>query len=66
MDATRLWNVTKRFDGATAVNDLSLSIPAGSIYDFIGPNGSGKIFGTGLVMQGKADTFAEILRWVRA
>ncbi len=35
-------NVTKRFNGITAVNDLSLSVPTGSIYGFIGPNGSGK------------------------
>lgn len=34
--------VTKRFASVTAVDDLSLSIPKGSIYGFIGPNGSGK------------------------
>jgi ABC-2 type transport system ATP-binding protein len=35
-------SVTKRFESVTAVDDLSLSIPEGSIYGFIGPNGSGK------------------------
>lgn len=34
--------VTKRFASVTAVDELSLSIPQGSIYGFIGPNGSGK------------------------
>ena len=37
-----LRNVTKRFGGVAAVDSLSLDVPAGSIYGFIGPNGSGK------------------------
>jgi ABC-2 type transport system ATP-binding protein len=40
--AVRLLNVTKTFGRVTAVNDLSLEVPSGSIYGFIGPNGSGK------------------------
>ncbi len=40
--AVRLANVTKTFGNHTAVNDLSLQVPAGSVYGFIGPNGSGK------------------------
>jgi len=35
-------NLTKRFGGLTAVNDLSISIEAGEIRGIIGPNGSGK------------------------
>lgn len=35
-------NVTKRYGDFTAVNDVSFSIPAGSIYGFLGPNGAGK------------------------
>lgn len=35
-------NVTKKFGDFTAVNDLTLNVPKGSIYGFIGPNGSGK------------------------
>lgn len=42
MQAIEIRSVTKRFDGVTAVNDLSLGVPEGSIYGFIGPNGSGK------------------------
>ena len=34
--------LTKRYDGETAVSDLSLSIPAGDVYGFLGPNGAGK------------------------
>ncbi len=42
MDAIHLANVTKTFEGHVAVNDLSLTVPEGSVYGFIGPNGSGK------------------------
>jgi ABC-2 type transport system ATP-binding protein len=35
-------NVTKRFGDFTAVDGVSLSIPRGSIYGFLGQNGAGK------------------------
>ncbi len=35
-------NVTQRFGGLVAVNDLSFTIEAGSIVAMIGPNGAGK------------------------
>lgn len=37
-----LENVVKKYGDFTAVNDVSLSIPKGSIYGFLGPNGAGK------------------------
>ena len=40
--AVELSGVTKTFGTHTAVRDLDLVIPTGSIYGFIGPNGSGK------------------------
>ena len=36
-----LENVTKRFGDFLAVDDFSLSVPAGAIYGFLGPNGAG-------------------------
>jgi ABC-2 type transport system ATP-binding protein len=42
MDAVQISDVTKTFGAVTAVKDLCLNIPEGSIYGFTGPNGSGK------------------------
>ena len=50
-DAITLTGVTKRFNGTVAVDDLSLSVPAGSIYGFIGPNGSGKTTTLRMIMH---------------
>ena len=35
-------NITKRFAGHTAVHDLTLRVPTGSVYGLLGPNGAGK------------------------
>jgi ABC-2 type transport system ATP-binding protein len=41
--AIRTFDLTKRFrSGQVAVRDLSLTVPSGSVYGFLGPNGSGK------------------------
>jgi ABC-type uncharacterized transport system ATPase subunit len=42
MDAVQISRVTKTFGAVTAVDDLSLLVPEGSVCGFIGPNGSGK------------------------
>ena len=35
-------HITKRFTEHTALDDVSLEIPAGSVYGLLGPNGAGK------------------------
>jgi len=42
MSAVEISDVTKTFGDVTAVDNLSLTVPEGSVYGFIGPNGSGK------------------------
>lgn len=42
MNAIEIRNLTKRFGEKLAVNELNMTVPAGSIYGFIGENGSGK------------------------
>jgi ABC-2 type transport system ATP-binding protein len=41
-DAIRIANLVKRYGQTLAVDDLSLSVPQGSMFGFLGPNGSGK------------------------
>ena len=35
-------NVTKRFEGFAALQDLTMTVPTGAVYGLVGPNGSGK------------------------
>ena len=42
-DALKLVNLTKKFpNGVTAVDNVSLTVPHGSVYGFLGRNGAGK------------------------
>jgi ABC-2 type transport system ATP-binding protein len=41
-DAIRITNLVKRYGQSLAVENLSLSVPKGSMFGFLGPNGSGK------------------------
>ena len=42
MDILQIENVTKRYSAHTALDNVSLSVPQGSIYGLLGPNGAGK------------------------
>jgi ABC-2 type transport system ATP-binding protein len=51
MNAVEIEKVTKTFGKVIAVNDLSLAVPSGSVYGFIGPNGSGKTTTLRMIMN---------------
>jgi len=51
MNAVEIDHITKTFGKVTAVDDLSLNVPGGSVYGFIGPNGSGKTTTLRMIMN---------------
>jgi len=51
MEIIELRQVTKNFGTVTAVKNLDLKVPAGTIYGFIGPNGSGKTTTIRMIMN---------------
>src|SRR5688572_28743675 len=51
MTAVRIEQVTKSFGQHVAVRDLSLEVPEGCIYGFLGPNGSGKTTTLRMIMH---------------
>ena len=51
MNTVEIQNITKTFGKHTAVDDLTLAVPKGSIYGFIGPNGSGKTTTLRMIMN---------------
>jgi ABC-2 type transport system ATP-binding protein len=51
MHAVAIHEVTKTFGAHTAVDSLSLQVPTGSVYGFIGPNGSGKTTTLRMIMR---------------
>src|SRR5687767_6306262 len=50
-DAIVLSDVSKSYGRVKAVEGLSLGVPRGSIYGFIGPNGSGKTTTLRMIMN---------------
>jgi ABC-2 type transport system ATP-binding protein len=51
MNVVEIENVTKTFGEVRAVDSLFLNVPRGSIYGFIGPNGSGKTTTLRMIMN---------------
>ncbi len=51
MNVVEIEHITKTFGSVRAVHDLSLCVPQGSIYGFIGPNGSGKTTTLRMIMR---------------
>lgn len=51
MNVVKINNITKTFGRIRAVDGLSLAVPEGSIYGFIGPNGSGKTTTLRMIMN---------------
>jgi ABC-2 type transport system ATP-binding protein len=49
--ALLLDNVSKRFGATAAVDNLSLRVPAGTVYGFLGPNGAGKTTTIRMIMN---------------
>jgi len=49
--AVELHEITKAFDGRRAVDELTLTVPTGCVYGFIGPNGSGKTTTLRMIMR---------------
>lgn len=50
MAVLQINQLTKRFGGITAVDNLSLSVEAGTVLGLLGPNGSGKTTTLGLIL----------------
>jgi len=42
LNAIETSGLTRSFDGRVAVEDLTLAVPAGTVFGFLGPNGAGK------------------------
>lgn len=67
MHAVELASVTKTFGEVTAVDDLCLAVPPGSVFGFIGPNGSGKTTTIRMIVnifypdRGKVSVFGEAM-----
>ena len=49
--AVELRNVRKAYEGHVAVDDVSLTVPTGSVFGFLGPNGAGKTTSIRMMMN---------------
>ena len=75
MDLITVENITKKYSEHTALDNVSLSIPEGSIYGLLGPNGAGKttllriinriiVPDTGRVLLGDKEITADDIRHI--
>lgn len=57
----KICNLTKKFDDFTALDNLNMHVPRGSVYGLVGPNGAGKTTVikhiAGVMMQNDGDVF---------
>jgi len=61
MDIFNTKNVVKRFVNQTALDNVSISVPEGSIYGLLGPNGAGKTTLIRIINQITAPDSGELL-----
>ncbi|MCR5886276.1 ABC transporter ATP-binding protein [Hymenobacter sp. J193] len=55
-------HLSKRYGGTEALRDLTLHVPAGSVYGLLGPNGSGKTTTLGIAL-GVLNPTSGTVRW---
>jgi ABC-2 type transport system ATP-binding protein len=51
VDILELNNITKHYKTVTALNNVSFTVPEGSVYGILGPNGSGKTTLLGIILD---------------
>lgn len=51
MPVLEINNITKHYKTVTALNNVSFSVPEGSVYGILGPNGSGKTTLLGIILD---------------
>ena len=51
MPVLELSNITKHYKTVTALNNVSFTVPEGSVYGILGPNGSGKTTLLGIILD---------------
>ena len=61
MDILNIQNVTKKYAAHVAVNDVSMNIPAQSVFGLLGPNGAGKTSLIRIITQITAPDSGQIL-----